>query len=146
MEQKNEEAFSSNTLGRGLYMLLFAVFYNIAEFVMAVVAIIQFGFKLVTGKTNDQLLEFGQSLATYIYQTISFLVFRTEDKPFPFSEWPKGAPVPVTAPAEQAGAVQTEAKAEEKAEEKVQEPVAEQVEKKTEDVKESPETGGTKGA
>ncbi|MEH6559226.1 MAG: DUF4389 domain-containing protein [Oceanicoccus sp.] len=78
---------------RALYMLLFAVFYSIAEMVLFAVVVFQFLFKLVTGETNERLLDFGQSLATYVYQIVQFLNFNTENHPYPFGEWPEGGPV-----------------------------------------------------
>ncbi len=77
---------------RGLYMLLFAVFYSIAEVVIVVVILFQFLLKLFTGKTNQRLLTLGQSLSTYLYQVMLFQTFNSSDYPYPFSAWPKGAP------------------------------------------------------
>lgn len=83
---------SSNTWMRGLYMLLFVVLYSLIEIVLGAVVIFQFGHKLLTGKTNLRLLNLAQSLATYIYQIILFLTFKTEEMPYPFEVWPKGVP------------------------------------------------------
>lgn len=77
---------------RGLYMLMFALFYSVAEFVLFAVVIFQFLFKLFTGNSNPRLLMLGQSLATYIYQVLQFLTFNSEYQPYPFNEWPKGKP------------------------------------------------------
>lgn len=77
---------------RGLYMILFSLFYSIAEFVLFASVIIQFFFKLFTGETNPQLLKLGQSIATYIYQIIQFLIFKSEYHVYPLGEWPKGDP------------------------------------------------------
>jgi len=77
---------------RGLYMLMFALFYGVAEFVLFAVVFFQFLFKLFTGKTNLRLLKLGQGLATYIYQMIQYLTFNSEYKSYPFGAWPKGEP------------------------------------------------------
>ncbi len=77
---------------RGLYMLMFALFYSVAEFVLIAVAVFQFLFILFTGKNNPRLLRLGQSLATYIYQILQFLTFNSDYQPYPFDEWPKGKP------------------------------------------------------
>ena len=77
---------------RGLYMLLFCVFYSIAEVVLFAVVIFQFLLKLFTGETNLRLLKLGQSLATYIYQIIQFLTFNSDYLPYPFAEWPHDRP------------------------------------------------------
>ena len=77
---------------RGLYMLLFAFFYAIAEIVITAVVIFQFLLTLFTGSTNERLLKFGQSLSTYVYQILQFLTFNAEYHPYPFGAWPKGVP------------------------------------------------------
>ena len=77
---------------RGLYMLMFALFYSVAEFVLFAVVIVQFLLKLFTGMNNPRLLTLGQSLATYIYQVLQFLTFNSDFQPYPFNEWPKGKP------------------------------------------------------
>lgn len=79
---------SSDLWIRGLYMLLFAVIYSVAELVVGAVVIIQFLMRLVLKEANRQLLDFGNSLSKYIYQILLFQTFNTEDKPFPFNEWP----------------------------------------------------------
>ncbi len=91
-ENIKENIKSQNMWIRGLYMLLFALIYSIAEIVFTAVAIFQFLTALVTGKPNELLLNFGQSLSTYIYQTIQFFTFNSDEKPYPFSSWPEGVP------------------------------------------------------
>lgn len=80
------------TWKRLLFMILFAVLFNVAELVVAVVVVVQFLFKLISGSVNEQLQAFGRDLATYIAQIIEFLTFNTDDKPFPFGPWPGSAP------------------------------------------------------
>ncbi len=73
---------------RGLYMLLFAFIYSVADLVVVTLVVIQFLMRLLTGDTNDRLLAFARGLSRYIYQILLFLTFNTEEKPFPFAEWP----------------------------------------------------------
>ena len=75
---------------RGLYMLLFAVIYWVAETVLGAVAVVQFIFLLVARRPNERLREFGDDLSVYFYQIVQFLTFNTEEKPFPFTPWPYG--------------------------------------------------------
>ena len=77
---------------RGLFMLLFAVISRVAELVLLTVAVLQFLWSLATGQSNARLRAFGESLSRYLYQVFRFLTFDTEDKPFPFSDWPGAAP------------------------------------------------------
>lgn len=93
---------SRSTWVRGLYMLLFALLYGVAEMVVTVVVVFQFAVRLFTGRPNDQLLVFGQSLATYLYQILLFLTFRSETHPFPFSPWPEGSDEPAPVPRQKA--------------------------------------------
>ena len=81
-----------STWMRGLYMLMFAFFYSIAEFVLFAIVIVQFFLKLFTGQVNLRLQKLGQSIATYIYQIIQFLTFNSDYQPYPFGAWPKGEP------------------------------------------------------
>ncbi|MBT8149172.1 MAG: DUF4389 domain-containing protein [Gammaproteobacteria bacterium] len=78
---------------RLLFMLLCAVLYSVAEVVLFALVVLQFFFKLITGGTNERLLLFGQSIATYIYQIVQYLNFNCEYMPFPFNDWPRGAPL-----------------------------------------------------
>jgi len=77
---------------RGLYMLLFLVFYSVAKVIVFAVITFQFLLTLFTGKTNERLIKLGQSLSTYIYQIMTFLTFNSNEHPYPFGAWPKGAP------------------------------------------------------
>ena len=81
---------SKSTWVRVLYMLLFVLAYSAAEFVLGVTVVIQVIIKLVTGSLNERLKTFGKQISVYIYDVLNFLTFNTEDKPFPFDEWPTG--------------------------------------------------------
>ncbi len=78
---KNEKWF------RGLYMLLFLFIMGFAKGLIFFISAIQFIILVATGEANEQLKLFGQGLATYLYDTVQFLTFNTEQKPFPFAEW-----------------------------------------------------------
>jgi hypothetical protein len=77
---------------RGLYMLLFAILYTVAEVVITAVVVFQFLLALFTGNSNERLLKLGQSLSTYVYQILQFLTFNSNYYPYPFGAWPKGTP------------------------------------------------------
>ncbi len=77
---------------RGLYMLLFLVIYGIAKGLVFFVAIFHFLSVLIARKTFAPLLRFSQGLATYLYEITLYLTFVTEEKPFPFREWPSSPP------------------------------------------------------
>jgi len=83
-----ENLSRGSTWIRGLYMLLFAVLFNVAEFVLAAVAIFQFLAHLLTGGVNSRLQTFGANLAAYLQETSAFLTYTDEAKPFPIGPWP----------------------------------------------------------
>ncbi len=75
---------------RVLYMLLLAIFYMVAETVLCAVVIIQVFFTLIKGTPNERLLDFGAALSKYVYQVLMYLTYNSEEKPYPFSDWPEG--------------------------------------------------------
>ena len=89
MDQKiKENVTRESTWMRLVYMVLFAVIFNIAEFVIVVVVVVQFLFKLFTGDVVPRLQELGQTLGTYVGWVIRFLTYNTEEMPYPFGPWP----------------------------------------------------------
>ena len=70
------------------YMVLFALLVMAARLVVSIVVVLQFALVLVFGKDNENLRNLGQSLGKWVYQAIMFLTFNSNDKPFPFDEWP----------------------------------------------------------
>ena len=87
-----EHLKSRSTWLRLFFMIVVSVFYAVARLVTTIVVIAQFCHVLFTGQVNERLREFGQSLATYTYQVVTYLTFNTEVRPFPFdAEWPHGA-------------------------------------------------------
>ncbi len=96
---------------RGLFMLFFLVVTRLVEFVVLALLVVQFLYKLITKKPNQPLLDFGQSLSSYLYGIVRFQTFNTEVRPFPFSAWPSSAgqttietkPVEVSAEMERSG-------------------------------------------
>ncbi len=79
---------ASETWLRGLFMLLFVFLLVVARVVTGAVVVIQFLFTVFTGQCNDNLREFGASLAMYVYQALLFVTYNSESKPFPFAPWP----------------------------------------------------------
>ena len=91
-EELKQNIKERKTWLRGLYMLMFLVFYSVAKVIIFAVIAFQFILTLVTGKTNERLVKLGQSLSTYLYQILIFLTFNSNEHPYPFGAWPKGAP------------------------------------------------------
>jgi len=79
---------NSNTWIRAAYMLLFCLLLAAARLVVSLVIAVQFVFVLVAGSDNHNLRKLGQGLGKWIYQALMFLTFNSDEKPFPFDEWP----------------------------------------------------------
>jgi len=89
MVEDSEKPSSRRETGfRLLFVILFALIYSAAEVVLVAVVVIQFGFVLITGERNQKLLDFGATLSKFIYQILQFVTFNTDEKPFPFADWP----------------------------------------------------------
>lgn len=79
---------------RGLFMLFFMFIYGFSNSLVIGILFFQFATLILTGKTNEFLLGFSQSLSIYIHQIINFLTFNSEQRPFPFSTWPNVSDTP----------------------------------------------------
>lgn len=90
---------SGETWTRGLFMVLFAILYSIAEIVVGAVVVFQFVATLLTGRRNDRLLQLGADLSNYIYHCLRFLTYASDDRPYPFSAWPSPDARPEPPPA-----------------------------------------------
>jgi hypothetical protein len=73
---------------RVLLMILMALAFHLAAWVLVVVALLQIGFAAFTERNNERLQALGRSLGRYLAQIAGFVSFATEEVPFPFSDWP----------------------------------------------------------
>ncbi len=72
---------------RGLHMLIFAVLFYVAGWVLLAVGIVQFLWLVFTQEKNDNVADFGASLAKWMRDTVRFLSAASEDRPFPWRRW-----------------------------------------------------------
>jgi hypothetical protein len=80
---------------RALYTFFFILCAEIAGTLILVVAIGQILFTLITGQPNPRLINFGDSLAQYLFAIFKFVTCKSEEKPFPFADWPVSEPVEI---------------------------------------------------
>jgi hypothetical protein len=78
---------------RLLYMVLFAVIFQLVEAVITIVVVIQFLWVIISGARNENLLSLGARLTAYARDILAFLTYCTSAKPFPFADWPEGIAV-----------------------------------------------------
>ena len=87
-QQLKQNLVSGKHWSRLAFMVLFAIFIQVASIVMGVVVVLQFVFAVITGQDNLNLRRFGDVLSQFIFQCLQFLTYVSDEKPFPFAEWP----------------------------------------------------------
>jgi hypothetical protein len=92
-EQQTRASLWANLTDRWLwlrlvYMLILAIAWIVAEVVLLAAVVLQFLFKLFTGRSIDHLTRFSDTLADYMAQIVRFVTFVSDDRAFPFAPWP----------------------------------------------------------
>ncbi|ATN13227.1 MULTISPECIES: DUF4389 domain-containing protein [Pseudomonas] len=73
---------------RILWMLVFALVWQVAQFLLGALVVVQLIYRLIYGAPNLGLMNFGDSLSQFLAQIGRFGSFHTEQKPWPFADWP----------------------------------------------------------
>jgi len=86
----NQDQIKANLLStdfwiRVLFMLIFALVLWALWLVVIVIIVVQTIIVMITSEVNLQLQKLGAVVASYLSQIVSFMVFATEQKPFPFT-------------------------------------------------------------
>lgn len=85
----NQVANTKHGWERVLFVALFWVIFYVSQIVIAAVVVGQCLFMLIGGKPNDHLTQLGDKLSQYINEILRFMTFNSDQKPFPFSDFPK---------------------------------------------------------
>lgn len=73
---------------RILWMLVFLLVWQVAQLLLGAVVLVQLAYRLFYGAPSANLMNFGDSLSQYLAQIGRFGSFHTEQKPWPFADWP----------------------------------------------------------
>ena len=73
---------------RGLFMLLFMIVHRLASIVLGFLVFVQFIFTVIKDRQNERLSRFTVALNKYIYQAGIYATYETEERPYPFKNWP----------------------------------------------------------
>jgi len=84
----DDQAKLEHKLLRLVFMVLFALIYKLLDVVLILIVIAQYLFHVLTDKDNETLRQLGDGLSCYYYQIFRYLTYNSEEKPFPFSDWP----------------------------------------------------------
>ncbi len=75
---------------RIIFMIGYAfLLYLVIVPVMFVLGLVQALFAIITGEDNEKLRGLGGALAEFVQQLLSFLTYNTDEKPFPFKDFPE---------------------------------------------------------
>lgn len=88
MNEPSKELERESILLRILWMVIFTIVWQLAEIILGGVVLLQLGYRLFYGAPNSGLQGFGDSLSQYLQQIGRFGTFNTEEKPWPFADWP----------------------------------------------------------
>lgn len=85
-EEVKEEVLKASKWSRFFFMFVYSFVVSAVLNVVIGIAIIQFLFFLFTSKVNASLFDFNKHMYAFIEDTLKFLLFETEEKPFPFKK------------------------------------------------------------
>ena len=84
----NRTAERESLILRAVWMLVFFFAWQLAELLLLAVVLLQLVLRLMKGQPDASLQAFGDSLSQYIAQIGRFGTFNTDEKPWPFADWP----------------------------------------------------------
>ncbi|CBL45173.1 Hypothetical protein HDN1F_15900 [gamma proteobacterium HdN1] len=70
------------------YAFVFYFVFCFAELVVAAIALIQLAVVLLSGAPQADLKGFARQLAVYLQQVVAYVTWGSDQKPYPFMEWP----------------------------------------------------------
>ena len=79
-----EEILKGSKWVRFLFMVVYAFAVNFVISISIGLAFVQFLFYLFTSKPNSSISNFNDHLLEFVSDSLAFLLFSTDDKPFPF--------------------------------------------------------------
>ncbi len=83
--QRDEK--KSSIKSRLVSMLVLAISFSVAESVLIALVVGQILFALFAKEQNDSLKKMAKQVINYMYETLSFLTFNSEERPFPYKGW-----------------------------------------------------------
>jgi Domain of unknown function (DUF4389) len=87
-QARNDKPTTRHVWMRGLFMLLLMIGFAMGQWLLNVLAIVQFLWLLFAREPNQFLAGFGNSLSIWLAEVGRFLTCASDDKPFPWKPWP----------------------------------------------------------
>ena len=79
---------------RLLYTLLFMLIFSITETIIQLTLVFQFVHLFFMRKQNEQVRAFSNKASTYAYKVLRYVTMNEDQRPFPFTDWPKALEPP----------------------------------------------------
>jgi|GEM_PF-1453146 len=107
-----ENLKNSNNWMRALTIVILGVIFWISLIILGFVVVLGLICLLITNSKLDNLSNFGKLLGSYMKQIIDYATLNSDQKPFPFGDWPSESPTEqaeqVSQPAEPPSQADTE--------------------------------------
>jgi uncharacterized protein YqhQ len=88
-EELKENLAKQSKWLRLLWMVAFSFVYYVAIGILWLIVVTQFLFSLFTNSPNENILKLSNGFRNYMVQILDFITYQSDDKPFPFSDFPK---------------------------------------------------------
>ena len=85
----------SSIKSRLVSMLVLAISFSVVESVLIALIVGQILFALFAKEQNDSLKKMAKQVINYMYETLSFLTFNSEERPFPYKGWDEHIKQPI---------------------------------------------------
>jgi len=91
----DSEEWKDNFLKQGkwirlFWMVSFSLVYYLSMTALWLIVFFQFLFVLITDKRSENISHVSLGFRNYMVQILDYLTYHSEEKPFPFSDFPKG--------------------------------------------------------
>lgn len=73
---------------RLMYTLLFVVILSVMNFIIQMIALVQFVILLLTRNYSEPLRSLSNKVAAYVYRLVRYITLNDNTKPFPFMDFP----------------------------------------------------------
>ena len=88
-EELKENLAKQSKWLRLLWMVAFSFIYYVAIGILWLIVVTQFLFSLFTNNPNENILKLSNGFRNYMVQILDFITYQSDEKPFPFSDFPK---------------------------------------------------------
>ena len=82
------EEIDHENISRDNQNLFYELYVSITDLVLLLVVLTQTLLNMFSGEPSGSIQIFGKSLGVYLQQISEYLSYASDEKPFPFSDWP----------------------------------------------------------